>query len=772
MKKNKIQEQLTPLFGEAKQVCSAIHDDRQFTIKLMRRDPSTRIVSDVKYVHGTYDELCEKFDGWKEKGLEVFVMVGKTDGDGLKASNVTSTRAVAVDFDNGFDKAYWEGSPYAPTLVIETSKNRYHCIWKLREQANVEEFAAMISAIAIRFNGDVCFGNVTQAVRLPGFQNQKYGSDVTLDSTFGASRSYDIGQLCKAFDVSLVTSYFNRHGPSGRESVNPAADAANDESLMADINDALSHIPADTYNGWIGVGMALAPLGDTGFACWDEWSRSSKKYNKGIMTKKWDSFGAGGTTSIKTIFYRAAQHGWKNPGYRKSDIGRAVDTLTDRDLGRSIAQAMGDDFTVNRVDGKGKATVQFLQWNDFKYAPLDDIQRRRCIEQELKKIIQNSPNKDVIRSLKQKIGTNSGLDNLSEHVAEFKLHDAATRDASAYPYFAMANGVMNLMTGVFVPAFLRPLSKYHSPVIYDAKAEAPRFRQFMKEIFEGDKEMCNYVMRLFGHIMLGNPVEHLFVVFYGKGGNGKSKLVNILRYILGAYAGSLPTTAIMAKSHVTDSATPALAKLPGKRLAVISEPNGKHQIDAGMIKNLTGGEHVTARALFGETKDFLPECVPLMLTNEKPGVRDDDEGLWRRLNIVSFNRKFEGAAIDVHLEDKLLREASGIFNILLKGAQDYLRGGLRPPAKVTSITNEMRKEVDPFEEFFNECLIADETKDTAFKSISATYQTWQKENPQFRRLTVIEMGKKLEARNFRKDLRRNYPWYAGVAVRRFAGHSI
>jgi hypothetical protein len=78
---------------------------------------------------------------------------------------------------------------------------------------------------------------------------------------------------------------------------------------------ALGHLPADDYEQWIAVGMALHSTDSDedgeAFAAWDTWSRKSAKYpgTEALLTK-WRSFGQQDGTTVRTIFGLAKDAGW------------------------------------------------------------------------------------------------------------------------------------------------------------------------------------------------------------------------------------------------------------------------------------------------------------------------------------------------------------------------------------------------------------------------------------------------------------------------------
>ncbi len=106
---------------------------------------------------------------------------------------------------------------------------------------------------------------------------------------------------------------------------------ANDEHM---VKDALRFIPADDYEIWTKVGMALHAdfPNDIGLALWDEWSRTCpEKYNGKEIERKWPTFSnypSGGIT-LGTLFELAKNHGWTPPpshlgNYQKNGLSTAA----------------------------------------------------------------------------------------------------------------------------------------------------------------------------------------------------------------------------------------------------------------------------------------------------------------------------------------------------------------------------------------------------------------------------------------------------------------
>jgi putative DNA primase/helicase len=125
---------------------------------------------------------------------------------------------------------------------------------------------------------------------------------------------------------------------------------------------------------------------------------------------------------------------------------------------------------------------------------------------------------------------------------------------------------------------------------------------------------------------------------------------------------------------------------------------------------VTGGEKIKARHLRHDFFEFRPEFKPMLSFNNKPFIKGQDDGIWRRILLVPFEQKFvdaedmadnPGARLkDKELERRLWeQESSGILNWMLDGYRLWAESGLKIPNKVRAATAEYRQESNPVREF-------------------------------------------------------------------------
>lgn len=327
------------------------------------------------------------------------------------------------------------------------------------------------------------------------------------------------------------------------------------------------------------------------------------------------------------------------------------------------------------------------------------------------------------------------------------------------------NGVIDLCTGKIREGKPSDLITMHTDVVFDPSARCPRWLSFLNDIFGGDQELIDYVHRAVGYCLAGLTIEQILFLCCGFGSNGKSTFLELLRYVLGDYAYSVPfsTFELKARSAIPND----VAALPGRRFVTVLETNESAPLNEARLKLLTGCDPVTARLLYHEFFTFTPMAKFWLATNHKPPVADDSPGFWRRIRLIPFLRQFVGDRADKDLLSKLKAEAPGILRWAVDGCLLWQREGLGLPAVVTAASQAYREENDPIGEFLDECCeIAPDATVTAGE-LWSEYLQWAAENLE-RPLDRKVLSARLEARGFRKQRvghKRTWTWF-GLRIAR------
>ncbi len=270
--------------------------------------------------------------------------------------------------------------------------------------------------------------------------------------------------------------------------------------------------------------------------------------------------------------------------------------------------------------------------------------------------------------------------------------------------------------------------QYHTMVTsapFNAAAECPTWMSFLDWAMRGDKELVDFLQRAAGYSATGHIREQVFFLCYGIGGNGKSTFLNTVMHVLADYATSCDIELfLMSPSQRMGSANEELLALRGVRLVYAFEPTEGRALQESRIKQITGGERITARPLYGKPVHFSPKFSLWLATNHRPVIRGTDDGIWRRVVLIPWKAKITADEKDESLGDKLIAEAPGIMRWILEGAYKWHREGLRVPEQVRDQTASYRDEMDLLGAFLEQCCKLQEDTTERSSVLYETFKAW------------------------------------------------
>jgi putative DNA primase/helicase len=337
----------------------------------------------------------------------------------------------------------------------------------------------------------------------------------------------------------------------------------------------------------------------------------------------------------------------------------------------------------------------------------DDRQRVRTYAQEVADTLRSLAREAAIAAFDNPTMENKSragrLNTYSKHAQTTKGLDSMIRELQAVTdvpirldefdrhehLLAVRNGVVDLRTGKLHPHDPKLLLTRRVEFDYLPDAQAPRWAKFLTEVFPNHPDMPAYLQRVIGYGITASTDEQCFIVHYGKGGNGKSVLIEVLTDIFRDVTVTTPFSTFEQKP--SGGIPNDLAALNGARLVFATEGDQGRIMAEALIKRVTGRDMISARFMRKEYFEFRPTFLLMLATNNKPNFRGQDDGLWRRVKLIPWERRFTAAERDAKLNLKLLAEAEGILAWAIAGAVDwYQRGSLDDPPAVRDATAEYR----------------------------------------------------------------------------------
>ncbi len=292
------------------------------------------------------------------------------------------------------------------------------------------------------------------------------------------------------------------------------------------------------------------------------------------------------------------------------------------------------------------------------------------------------------------------------------------------------NGTLDVRSGELRPHRREDYFTKLATVRFDPKAEAPRFVAFLHEILRGDVDVIGYLQCVIGYALTADVREQCFFLLYGTGANGKTTLLELLRHLFGDYARQSNFSTFLARRD--DTVRADLARLAGARLVTAVEAEEGQRFAESLVKQLVGGDMITARRLYRDEIEFRPTFKLFLAANHKPQVWGTDHAFWRRVRLIPFTVTIPPERQDRGLLNKLRSELPGILNWALEGCRQWLANGLQEPAAVLAATRAYEAEQDLVGEFVNDrCVLSSngraQTARVERKELYGLYETWCRE---------------------------------------------
>lgn len=701
----------------------------------------------ARIMHGALAVHGPSLQALNQAGAGVFVMINAGDCKGRKAPNVVRVRALFADLDGAPLEPVLVAQP-VPHMIIESSPGRYHAYWCVSD-CPIDSFTALQAAIAVKFASDPTVKDLPRVMRLPGFWHQKGAPFQTRLQAEHIAAPYTVAEIENGLDlrrlpISVVaaqpvvplTSASTKPLNSsiqGLAQVTALPDGTRDNTLtsMAGVMRRRGMTPEAIYAALTQENnlRCQPPLPDADVrrisASVSRYApdavASQPQYSRRDLaamieaTSDFDEL----TGDIAKLVSTCELKDTERLSLRKfiakkahvsvaslKDDAKLYDPVTaTRDFdhlkaAREVIKAFGDG---NLLDASG----YLWRWRG-------DGVWRRVSEREIKQKIHDvTANSELTAAV-----VNSVLD-----MVKTEAHRPGHRFDEDPQTINCANGELDYKNGRWS---LLPHSREHYrtamlPVAYAPATRAPRFEQFLEEIFSGDPDATSkaaVVLEALGYTFIPSCHLEKFFMLIGAGANGKSVLLHVVESLVGR------EHVCAVQPNQFDNRFQR-GHLQGRLANIITEIAEGAEIADAQLKSLVSGEMTTAEHKHKDPFDFLPYAKHWFGTNHLPHTRDFSDALFRRAVILTFNNKFEGAQRDVHLLHKLKAELPGILNLALVGLQRLIENRAFTECSSSSdAANMWRMEADQVAQFVaDDCDTGKQCRATSAE-LFAQYQSW------------------------------------------------
>ena len=283
-------------------------------------------------------------------------------------------------------------------------------------------------------------------------------------------------------------------------------------------------------------------------------------------------------------------------------------------------------------------------------------------------------------------------------------------------YICVQNGVLDIFEKKLIP--FTPKLKFFNklPIIFDSSKTCETTMKHFQTILR--HEHLSVMQELYGYFLYRDYKFENAFLFYGDGGNGKSKTIEQIKAFIG-----IDNTCNLSLGNIQKQ--PFLTCQLHKKLANLGAELGQADIkETDLFKDLTGHDLLTANRKFKEPISFTSYAKMVFAVNKLPHIDDNTDGFWRRWIPIGFNvcflsqnrfdkLKTDGKLLpkyrvaDTDMTTKLTTpdELSGVLNWALDGLNRLLKNDdFSFDKDYNEVRDEMRRRESSAIAFKQDCL--------------------------------------------------------------------
>jgi P4 family phage/plasmid primase-like protien len=363
-----------------------------------------------------------------------------------------------------------------------------------------------------------------------------------------------------------------------------------------------------------------------------------------------------------------------------------------------------------------------------------DIRRYMGSVASRERIQKDIVNRLVDNTFLSKLNSNPGIIGMSEGV--YDINRMELRQALPGDYISMSTHVKFPITRDVVF-----WERYRS------------LNNILETIFP-DRTIKKFFIQSCASLLEGRNKDKYVYIWWGKGNNGKSMVEKLVAITLGDYSTVAATSLVTGKRSSADTATPQLSALEGKLAVFLQEPNPDETIKIGAIKELSGNDTITARALFRGNRTFVPKFKLVIVCNNTIEIPNIDVAFRNRLVVIPFvstfltkddyKKKKKNGKISKHdhlMDTEIGKDIGNYADVFM-----YMLGQEYPKIRNLSIPKIISQTTLSYIEENNYCLkyirhqaIKDESSRTDVGDLYSEFSHWMKSNyPSSKRVPNVD----------------------------------
>ena len=438
----------------------------------------------------------------------------------------------------------------------------------------------------------------------------------------------------------------------------------------------------DNFRDWLKIIWACASIENEDLAIGI--SKRGAKWNEESFDNYYNRYedGRGITKAVLYYYSKMSNQDQHFKIMKKHHQFTEIEKPQDQEIAITFCKFFGTDFIVN---DKKEYYFNGVFWEQKSvehkikmklYEDLKQLYKKMIVLPTTEEIIKQNKKIDVVVKY---LGTESKVHSIYKVIKTYIINEDIQFDNKPH-IFNFKNKCYDLHANEWIEPnkFDYVSQSTRRSYMKPSKEKVDMLKAEIVKIFPNEEERTLY-MTVLATALYGKTLEK-FTVANGTGGNGKGMLNELMMFMMGDYGINADCSIVLGNGKPKDGPNAELASIAKKRLVIMTEPNEKQKINIAVIKKMTGGDSITARACHSNKTEHDIFITLIMECNKKPQLDGRmDKAILRRILDVPFRAtftddpaQFEGEPhvyigdSNAKSRDNKLAQYSSLFNILLE----------------------------------------------------------------------------------------------------------